>query len=929
MILIYFIVNILIFQSINCYLFSVIMSIYNTERYLIESIESIINQSIGLKNIQLILVNDGSIDNSEQICLKYQKYYPSNIIYIKTIHSGPSKARNIGLLYAKGKYINFLDSDDKWDKKSFEYAYLFFKFHKNIDIIGGRIKYFEASNKYHFLDYKFIKTRVVNLDKEYNCIQLHASSSFFRYDVIKRNKFDENLFYGEDVKLISMILLYKPIIGILRESIYYYRIRADHSSSLQNSNTNINYYFNSLENIHLFLIKKSKDLYNKIIPFIQFYISYEFLFRIRRPPQIYLEINKYKKYCFLIKKIIEQIDEKYILEQKILSPKLKLLALSIKNSNPIGYKLTINNGLLIYSNYALMNLTDYNNMIIFKIIKIENNKLHLQGEENFLLPKDKYFYYCRIGNNIFYPKYYYDENLDFVSLFGIRNKDRIINFDITLEIKRKEKLKFYMVYDNTIIEIFPSISSINHIPPINKSYYSSKNFIIRNENNSLFIYIYKSNLEKKFESYYRKELKNVNKNYLNKIRRKFFEKKNKTKFNDARQIWIINDKKNQAGDNGEYFFRYLTKKQPKELLFFFAIEKNCSDYKRLKKYGNIVDLNSKKYLNLFLNTDKIITSVLEEWANNAYGKDGKYLKDLYHFDYIYLQSDIIKEDFSRNMYKIISNFDMIVILSKKQYNFLQRMEYSFNLNNIILSGFTRFDNLKRIESHIKKENLILIYLTLGINLKETKEYTNETYFAFYNNLTNSKELIFIMEKYDYKGIFCLDPNINYQNIDFDKNKMFQIVNLCNHQELFAKASLLITDYSNIFLDFGYMNKPIIYSHFDHKENKPNYFENFYFDYEKDGFGPVCYNLKCIINNIIFVIKNRKISGKKYLKRIQRFYKYSFKQNCERTFLKIKEYSNAANFSKNYQCLKISNIIIYFFISISFLTKLYKYSILFE
>lgn len=64
---------------------------------------------------------------------------------------------------------------------------------------------------------------------------------------------------------------------------------------------------------------------------------------------------------------------------------------------------------------------------------------------------------------------------------------------------------------------------------------------------------------------------------------------------------------------------------------------------------------------------------------------------------------------------------MIVILSKKQYNFLQRMEYSFNLNNIILSGFTRFDNLKRIESHIKKENLILIYLTLGINLKETKE----------------------------------------------------------------------------------------------------------------------------------------------------------------------------------------------------------------
>ena len=62
---------------------------------------------------------------------------------------------------------------------------------------------------------------MVNLDKEYNCIQLHSSSSFFRYNAIKKNKFDENLFYGEDIKFISNILLYKPIIGIVKESIYY------------------------------------------------------------------------------------------------------------------------------------------------------------------------------------------------------------------------------------------------------------------------------------------------------------------------------------------------------------------------------------------------------------------------------------------------------------------------------------------------------------------------------------------------------------------------------------------------------------------------------------------------------------------------------------------------------------------------------------
>ena len=133
------IIDIIAIQSINCYLFSVIMSIYNTEQYLVDSIDSIINQSIGFNNIQLILVNDGSTDNSEQICLKYKKKYQNNIFYIKITHGGPSKARNIGLSYAKGTIVNFLDSDDKWDIKAFNYVFLFFKLYKNIDVIGGRI----------------------------------------------------------------------------------------------------------------------------------------------------------------------------------------------------------------------------------------------------------------------------------------------------------------------------------------------------------------------------------------------------------------------------------------------------------------------------------------------------------------------------------------------------------------------------------------------------------------------------------------------------------------------------------------------------------------------------------------------------------------------------------------------------------------------
>ena len=172
----------------KCFLFSVIMAIYNTGRYLEDSIGSLVNQTINFNKIQIILVNDGSTYETEEICLSYQKKYSTNIIYIKIEYSGVSKARNSGIKFAEGKYINFLDPDDKWDHRAFEYVLLFFKYYKNIDFIAGRLKFFEAKNDYHPLDYKYYTSRIVNLTKEYSCIHLSASSCFFRKSLIKNKQ---------------------------------------------------------------------------------------------------------------------------------------------------------------------------------------------------------------------------------------------------------------------------------------------------------------------------------------------------------------------------------------------------------------------------------------------------------------------------------------------------------------------------------------------------------------------------------------------------------------------------------------------------------------------------------------------------------------------------------------------------------------------
>ena len=127
------------------YNFSVIVPIYNLELFLDEALSSIVNQSIGFKeNIELILINDGSSDNSEKICRKYLELYPDNVIYKRQENKGVSTARNVGLSLANGKYINFFDGDDIWDLDTFEKVFAFFEENKNeIDVVSCRQKYFE------------------------------------------------------------------------------------------------------------------------------------------------------------------------------------------------------------------------------------------------------------------------------------------------------------------------------------------------------------------------------------------------------------------------------------------------------------------------------------------------------------------------------------------------------------------------------------------------------------------------------------------------------------------------------------------------------------------------------------------------------------------------------------------------------------------
>jgi len=410
------------------YKFSVIIPIYNVENYLKEAIESILNQTIGFKeNIQLILINDGSTDNSEVICMEYKQKYPENITYLKKENGGVSSARNAGMQYIEGEYVNFLDGDDKWNSDVFELVWDFFK-NNDVKLIACRKKYFEAVNDYHVLDYVFEEDRIINIEEDYQYVHLHSASTFFESNTAKKYKFDVNLKYGEDAKYVSEILLDEKKFGVLRKAEYNYRKRINETSILQKSFSDIRWYNETIEGYHKKIIEKSIKNEGKILPYIQYILMYDLKGRISKEFPSFMEEEQKKQYRESLLELIKKFDDYIICEQKKFYATDKIFVLSLKYGKDIVNDLEFIDGKFYFNNISILSIKNNNSICTLKKLKIKN-KLILEGDFKIPIPSDLYDFY--LENN---SKKYEIELLEEESEDNIENK--IFN------IGRKKKFKY-------------------------------------------------------------------------------------------------------------------------------------------------------------------------------------------------------------------------------------------------------------------------------------------------------------------------------------------------------------------------------------------------------------------------------------------------------------------------------------------------------
>ncbi|MBN1069068.1 glycosyltransferase [Clostridium botulinum] len=877
--------------------FSIIIAIYNIEEYLEEAIESIINQEniIFEKDVQLILVNDGSVDESGSICEKYRDMYPKNIFYKVKENGGVSSARNLGLQLATGKYVNFLDGDDKFENNVLASVSIFFeKYEEFIDVVAIGMKFFEGANHNHSLNYKFKKTKIVNILEEYDYIQLSSSSAFIKNSALKGKCFNEQLHYLEDAYLMTQIILEKKVYGVISDTTYFCRKRKSNTSATQNLTTSKEWYLPTLLKFHLSILEYGKLQLGYVPKYIQYLVMYDLQWRIKEStikPGI-LTISEKKQYIEYISKIIKQIDDIIIKQQKALWAEHRLYCFKLKYGFENNLEKIITNDSIKVQYRDELLYSAATSMITIEFMNINNDSLKIEGfipdmllfdmnDINIKIKTDEEEYPGKWDergvqksfslNTVIMKKQYFIID---IPLTKILDKSFEISLEIEgVEIKNKYRFGKYL-------RLFKDIDG---------SYFEDAGFTIKYQNGKFLIKKTKPITALVNEiSFIYKLSKVTKKQALARIGSYIIKKLNR------KSIWVFMDRIDRADDNAEALFKYVQDKH--KVKSYFILGRQAEDYTRLSKIGKVIPYKSIKQKLVLLLADYVISSHVEHYLREPFQGKGKYLKNLCDFKFIFLQHGITKDNMSNLFNRHNKNIDLFITSGIQEYNSIFKYDYFYNENQVKLTGFPRHDFLV---NNPKRQIAIMPTwrknLASKLDTETGKRLYNENfkiteYFKLYNQIINESQIIDLCKKYNYKVIFLPHPNMMQQLEDFDKSDYVDIVEEnINYNKVLCESDCLITDYSSLSFEFGYMKKPVIYFQFDYDEvfNEGSHsYEKGYYDYETMGFGPVAYKYENLLEDIKNMIINECNLDSCYVERVNKFFAYIDKNNCKRVFEEI-------------------------------------------
>ncbi|WP_431612168.1 glycosyltransferase family 2 protein [Chryseobacterium sp. 'Rf worker isolate 10'] len=206
---------------------SIIVPVYNVENYLAKCLDSLVNQTF--QDVEILVVNDGSKDNSEKVIEEYAQKYPEKIKAFTKENGGLSDARNFGIDKSTGDYIGFVDSDDYVTETMFEEMLLLAEKHQakmvicNIQKVDEKGRIVQKLTQIPNMDEK------IQLDRNFSIfsdISYFACNKLFKKELFHQRRFKKGVHF-EDIQLIPQLLLECDTIAQTQNFHYQYLERSD------------------------------------------------------------------------------------------------------------------------------------------------------------------------------------------------------------------------------------------------------------------------------------------------------------------------------------------------------------------------------------------------------------------------------------------------------------------------------------------------------------------------------------------------------------------------------------------------------------------------------------------------------------------------------------------------------------------------------
>lgn len=351
---------------------------------------------------------------------------------------------------------------------------------------------------------------------------------------------------------------------------------------------------------------------------------------------------------------------------------------------------------------------------------------------------------------------------------------------------------------------------------------------------------------------------------------------------EYQHLWLVSERGIDAQDNGLHLYRYLRREHP-ELNVRYLIDDSSPDRRFFSDDDRLLRFRSfSHYLALVLAEYKISTHIMgfapDMWFFLRVDKVWKISGKL-----VFLQHGITSNDMPW-MYADNARLHLFVCGAKPEADAIEA-GFGHPKGVVQYLGFCRYDKLPTEPSR-RASGMVLFMPTWLQSMKDVsvRVFTNSDYYRGIMALLNDEALETLLEKHGKTLMFAphheVLPYLGCFHSSLSRVRFLDAGNR-NVQQLLIDADVLITDFSSVFYDFAYQHKPLIYYQFDEEEYRRVQYQQGYFDFRRDGFGPVVTTVPEVVRELGAALEFG--MQENYASRLDRFFPIRDQNNCRRNY----------------------------------------------